>query len=124
MITDPSPDPRTTRSADSARHVAVLGDGTMGTTLANLVASGERPCRLWCSTSATATSIDERRRHDRFFPDRELAARLTATVDLREAVDGAHLVIAAVPSTSFRDLARRLGSIVTPDQALFSATKG
>jgi glycerol-3-phosphate dehydrogenase (NAD(P)+) len=107
-----------------SKHVAVLGSGTMGTTLAHVVASGGRPCVLWSSNATTVQSVKERSRHDRFFVDRDLAPALEATGDLREAVDGAPLVISAVPSTSVRDLARRLGSIVTQEQTLFSATKG
>lgn len=105
-------------------HVAILGDGTMGTTLAIAAAAGDRSCVLWCQSAATARSINERRRHDRHFTDHDVAAPLRATTDLREAVQGASLVINATTSTSFRDTARALGSLVTSDQAVFSATKG
>jgi len=104
--------------------VAVLGDGSMGTTLAHVVASAGRKARLWCRSASTAASINEGRRHDRMFPESELAPTLTATTSLEEAVRGAPLVICATPSQSFPDLGKRLRPLVTRDQVLLSATKG
>jgi len=105
-------------------EVAVLGDGSMGTTLAQVVAASGRSARLWCRSGSTSSSINERRRHDRMFPNAELAPTLSATTDLEEAVRGAPLVICAVPSQSFHGLAKQLGPLVTRDQVLLSATKG
>lgn len=105
-------------------HVAVLGDGTMGTTLASVAAAGDRPCTLWCQTEEAARSVNERRRHNRHFTNHELIGPLRATTALEDAVNGASIILSAVSSTSFRDLAKRLGPLVSPAQAVFSATKG
>ena len=104
--------------------LAVLGDGSMGTTLANVVASSGKHARLWCQSAETAASINERGRHDRMFTDCALAPTLTATTSLAEAVQGAPLVICAVPSQSFHLVARQLGPLVARSQVLLSATKG
>lgn len=105
-------------------HVAVLGEGSMGTTLADTVARGDRPCVLWCRSQAVARAIQNEHHNPNHFPSRRLHAHVSATDRLDEAVRGASLVIVAVGSPTFRDVARALGEVVTDDQAVLSATKG
>lgn len=102
---------------------AVVGDGSMGTTLAHVIAAGGRECALWSPSAGAADAINRDHRHPRR-PDHALHPRLVATPSLEDAVAGARLVVVAVHSTSFAETARRLGALVTPGQALFSATKG
>ena len=102
---------------------AVVGDGSMGTTLAHVAAAGGHPCTLWCRTAEAADAVARDRRHPAR-PSHALDARLRATASLAEAVDGASLVLVAVHSTGFAAAARALGGLVHPGQALFSATKG
>ena len=103
---------------------AVLGEGTMGTTLAHVIASAGRRCKLWCADPAAAQAINDDHRHPRFFPGTSLSSNLVATADLTDAVSDVAAVIVAVPSRSFGDVARKLGAITRPDQLLLSATKG
>lgn len=107
----------------AAERCAVVGDGSMGATLAHLVAAGGRPCTLWCSSPAAARAVEREHRHPAR-PHHALDPRLRATASLDDAVAGATLVIVAVHSTGFGAAAREVGATVTPEQALFSATKG
>jgi glycerol-3-phosphate dehydrogenase (NAD(P)+) len=105
-------------------HVAVLGDGSMGTTLAETVARGDRRATLWCRSEAVARSIRDDRRNPHHFRDLQLSPALDATHRLDEAVDGASLVIVAVGSPRFRETARTLGAQRATPPAMLSATKG
>jgi glycerol-3-phosphate dehydrogenase (NAD(P)+) len=107
-----------------ADTVAVLGEGSMGTTLAATVASRERQCVLWCRSADVATAIRERRSHPRQFPTHELPPALSATADIERAVGGASLVIVAVPSPLVRATAQTLARVFEPRQMVLSATKG
>lgn len=109
--------------ATGAEPVAVVGDGSMGTTLAHVMASRGRPCRLWCADPAVADALQREHRHPAR-PRYALHPDLRATSSLDEAVDGAALVVVAVHSTRFRETARALGGLVEPGQVLLSATKG
>ena len=104
--------------------VAVLGGGSMGTTLANIVASAGRPCILWCATEEAARSVNDEHRHEKLFKGYALATGLRASTDLAATVRGASIVVCAVRSTEFGTLAKRLAPLVTRDQILLSATKG
>jgi glycerol-3-phosphate dehydrogenase (NAD(P)+) len=104
--------------------VAVLGEGSMGTALAATVASRDRPCVLWCRSVEVADAIRERRRNPHHFPSHQLPPALSATADIRHAVDGASLVVVAVPSPLFRATAQTLAAVFAPPQMVLSATKG
>jgi glycerol-3-phosphate dehydrogenase (NAD(P)+) len=106
------------------RHAAVLGEGSMGTTLAETVARGNRACTLWCRDAAVARAIRNDRRNPNHFPTQQLSAHLTATDDLAEAVHGAALVIVAVGSPRMRETTRALRPHVSSDHVFLSATKG
>lgn len=103
--------------------VAVVGDGSMGTTLAHVMALRGRRCTLWCHDPAAARAIGREHRHPAR-PRYALSAELRATPSLEEAVAGAALVVVAVPSARFRETSRALGALVGPGQVLLSATKG
>ena len=60
------------------------------------------------------------RRAIRSFTDRPLASGLRATTDLEDAARGALVVVVAVASSGFREVARKLGDFVTGDQILLS----
>lgn len=102
-------------------RVAVLGGGSMAAALAHVVASGGRPCRLWCPDAPRAAQVRQRRHP--FFGDARLSDGVEATTDLDEALRGAALVVVALASSVLRETARELGPRLAPGVALLSATK-
>lgn len=106
-----------------AERCAVVGDGSMGATLAHLIAAGGRECALWCRSAEVADAVNRDHRHPAR-PDHALDPRLRATPSLADAVAGAPLVIVAVHSTGFAQAAREVGRVAAEGAALFSATKG
>lgn len=104
--------------------VAVLGGGSFGTVLADLLAENGAEARLWLRDAALAETINLDRRNDKYMPDHRLSERVRATVDLAEATDGVEMVFVAVPSESCAEVAGALAAHL-PDQAfVVSTTKG
>ncbi|MBB4639455.1 NAD(P)H-dependent glycerol-3-phosphate dehydrogenase [Longimicrobium terrae] len=110
-------------SRTAAERCAVVGDGSMGATLAHVMAAGGRECVLWCASPATAEAVNRDHRHPAR-PAHALDGGLRATTSLADALDGASLVLVAVHSTAFAAAAGEIGALARPEQALFSATKG
>ena len=102
----------------------ILGAGNWGTTLAHLVAKNGHEARLWTRDLDQRAEIDERRTNTRYTPGLVLARGVRAFVDMAEAVDGAELVIVAIPSQAFREVARKAGDVLGPEQMLIHVTKG
>ena len=104
--------------------VAVLGGGSFGTVIANIIACNGHRVRLFLRNQQRAESINSHRQNVEYLPGYMLHDKLLATASLAEAVQGVDVVLVAVPSSSFREVARELASHVTPQTLLVSLTKG
>lgn len=105
-------------------NVAVLGGGSFGTVVANIIAGNGNRVRLWLRNEALAESINRQRQNSEYLPGYLLHEKLRATSSLVEAVDGVDVVLVAVPSSSFREVVRELAPCVPADTLLISLTKG
>jgi glycerol-3-phosphate dehydrogenase (NAD(P)+) len=72
----------------------------------------------------TMREIRAHRTNRRYAGPVRLSEAIEPTDDLRYAVQGAHLVLAVVPSSAARAVIRDLGAVVTTDQIVVHATKG
>jgi glycerol-3-phosphate dehydrogenase (NAD(P)+) len=114
------------REAPSASppDVAVLRAGSWGTALAVHLDRIGRRVRLWGRDATRMADLRATRENVRYLPGIPLPPGVTATADPAEALDGAGLVILAVPSHFVEATLRRLAASVPPGTALVSATKG
>ncbi|HEY2331333.1 MAG TPA: NAD(P)H-dependent glycerol-3-phosphate dehydrogenase [Acidimicrobiales bacterium] len=87
----------------AASRVAVIGAGSWGTTFAALIA-GNTSVTLWARRAEVADEITSRRRNPVYLGDVVLSEEITATASMAEAVDGADVVVMAVPSGGFRSV--------------------
>jgi glycerol-3-phosphate dehydrogenase (NAD(P)+) len=108
----------------SQSPVAVLGGGSFGTVLANLMAEKGLQVRLWMRNEASVNEVNERHRNERYLPGQDLAPTLTATTDLQQALDGVEAVFIAIPSGAFRQVVQQAAVWLKHDQLLVSTTKG
>jgi len=104
--------------------IAVLGAGNWGTTLSDLIAGNGHAVKLWTRQEAQRDEINGRHTNESAVPGLRIADGVSATSDLGGAVRGAELVVLVVPSQAFREVARALGDVLTPDQIVLHATKG
>ena len=103
--------------------IAVIGAGSWGTTVAALAAANA-PTVLWARHPSVVTSILDTRANPAYLPGTELPAELGATSELDDAVDGADLVVMAVPSHGFRDVFTALAPSMAAGTPVLSLTKG
>jgi glycerol-3-phosphate dehydrogenase (NAD(P)+) len=104
--------------------VAVLGGGSFGTVIANIIACNGNRVRLWLRNSERAASINRHRENLEYLPGYRLHDDLNATTSLEQAVAGVDTVLVAVPSKSFRQVVRELAGLVPAQTLLISLTKG
>jgi glycerol-3-phosphate dehydrogenase (NAD(P)+) len=101
--------------------VAIVGSGSWGTALAVHVARAGEPVTLWARSPEVVDGIRRGRRNPWYLSDIPLPDAIEPTTDASMAVDGAALVIVAVPSEFFVATLARLGPVTVP---VVSATKG
>jgi glycerol-3-phosphate dehydrogenase (NAD(P)+) len=102
----------------------VIGGGSFGTTLAALLADHDKRVTLWVRRSDQSKEINREHTNARYLPDFKLPAKLKATTDLEGVVKAAPVVIVAIPSKSFREVANHVGDYIRGDQVMVHATKG
>lgn len=107
-------------------RAAVLGAGSWGTAFAKVLADAGRAVVIWARREEVARAIRDERRNPDYLAKAILPERVTATSDAGEALDGADLVVIAVPSQTLRaNLARWVGTGVFDAEAtLVSLMKG
>lgn len=104
--------------------IAVVGAGSWGTTLANLLAKKGHTARLWSFEEDVTAAIRETGRNTIYLPEIELSGNLSATSDLAEAIEGADVVVSVSPSQHVRAVMSKAAQHIDPDALLVSASKG
>lgn len=109
-----------THAAHLPAPVAVLGAGAWGTVIAWLLANNGHDVRLWTRREEHAEALRSTGVNREYLPDLRLQPNVTATSDLRAAVDRVVTAFIAVPSRGIRSLVEAL----PPVRALVSCSKG
>jgi glycerol-3-phosphate dehydrogenase (NAD(P)+) len=104
--------------------VTVLGAGSWGTTLANLLAAKGETVRIWAYEPEVVEAINQRHENPAFLAGVPLDPGIRAFGDPREAVSGAPVIVSAPPSHAVRSVVSGLRSEVRPGTLVVSATKG
>ena len=105
-------------------RVAVLGGGSFGTAIANMIASNGYAVTRWLRSEVRAASIRDSRENSDYLPGYQLHSAMEVSTDLEQALAGAQTVFFAVPSSSFRELAKRAFPFLNKDCVLVSTAKG
>jgi glycerol-3-phosphate dehydrogenase (NAD(P)+) len=103
-------------------HVVVVGTGAWGTTMAVMLAARE-PVVLLARRADKAAVLQAERENRENLPGIPLPPEVTVTAD-PAALEGADLVIFAVPSAHLRETVERLAPRIPPDADLLSLVKG
>ncbi len=104
--------------------VGVIGAGAWGTTLARLLAAKGARVRLWAHEPEVVEAIREKRENSWFLPGVTLPPTLQPTTVLADVVQGAALLVFAVPSHVARAVLQRLAPLFIEPVPIISATKG
>ncbi len=105
-------------------QIAVLGAGSWGTTLANLLACKGDEVRLWAYETEVVEAVNRERENPMYLPGVPLSARIRAVADSREAVHAAQVVVSAPPSHAVRSVIGSLSGAIAEGTLVVSATKG
>lgn len=106
------------------RGIAVIGAGSWGTTLANLLAEKEEAVTLWVFEEDLCRILTEKRENDFFLPGIRLAESLRFTHSLEEALTGREAILCVLPSHAVRNIFLQGKPYLRKGALVISATKG
>lgn len=104
--------------------IGVIGAGSWGTALANLVAANRHETVLWAYEPELVQGMRANRVNHLFLPGIELDPSLRYTGSLAEATAGADLVLLVTPTQVLRTVLRHCAATISPAAILASASKG
>jgi glycerol-3-phosphate dehydrogenase (NAD(P)+) len=105
-------------------RVAVLGAGSWGTALANLLAKKGMETCVWSYDPAVADTIEREHRNPKYLSEVPLDPRLRATAAIAAAVEGAATIVSVSPSQVVRTVIKQAAPHIAPGTLIVSASKG
>ena len=104
--------------------VSILGAGGMGTALAVLFAKSGESVRLWARDPCHAREFERSRVNDRHLPGIRIPDEIRITSEAAYAVDGASLIVAAIPTSFLRETLKRIAEVIPASVPALSVVKG
>jgi glycerol-3-phosphate dehydrogenase (NAD(P)+) len=106
-------------------RIAIIGAGSWGTALAlSLARQNRHTLTLWAHSPAHAEELAAQRENLRYLPGFPIPADIRITASLTEAITEADIILCVTPSQALRSIMEQIAPALTPNQVLFSASKG
>ena len=106
------------------KSLAIIGGGGWGTALASILAPRFPRVRLCGYEADLAARMSETRENDVYLPGCLLPRRVEIVTQLPAALDGAEIVLSAIPSHLVRGLYQQMLPFLNESMVFVSATKG
>ena len=104
--------------------IAVIGAGSWGTALAQVLAGNGHDVGLWARKPEVAAAINADHRNPRYLSDVTLSGRIAAASAYEDVLEGASAAVIVTPSSIMRDVADRLAGLVGEDFPAIVCSKG
>ncbi len=107
--------------------VAVLGAGSWGSVLANLLVDSGHDVELWSRDQDQVDRLNKDHVNPAYMKDFTYSSKLHATTDMKAAVKGADVILIVIPTKGIRQVAHKLNAVLADlDQRslIVHATKG
>ena len=112
------------RKKGLSEELAVVGGGSWGTALANLLAAKFIPVSLWVFEKDLCEEMQKTKENTLYLPGVELSPLLHPDNNLEAVLAGKRILLMAVPSHVYRHVAMQMLDYLKGPVVLVSATKG
>ena len=109
---------------DQDLKIGVVGAGSWGTALANLLGCKEYPLDWWVFEPDVCRQIAKQHENKVYLPGITLSPNLRPTNDLEAVVSDKDLVLVVVPSHVMRETTQRMTQAIGSETIVVSASKG
>ena len=104
--------------------VSVIGAGSWGTALSQVLANNGHNVGLWARKPEVVKAINSEHKNPRYLSDVELNPDIVATLSYRDTLLRARAAVIVTPSTLVRGAARALADVVDSDFPVIVCSKG
>lgn len=110
-----------------AEKIAVLGAGSWGSTLANMLTENGHDVTLWSRNEEQVKQLNTEHVNPRYMKELVYSDKLKATTDMKAAVADAKVILIVIPTKGLREVAKKLNGYLTEMKLkplIIHATKG
>jgi glycerol-3-phosphate dehydrogenase (NAD(P)+) len=111
-------------TAATIKHIAVIGAGSWGTALGDIVRRAGGSAVLYARDSDLVDTINARHENPVYLPGLKLHENLRATSDIAAALEGADMVLAVTPVQFMREMAQKLAPHLKSGVPVVNGAKG
>lgn len=104
--------------------IAVIGSGSWGTAMALHMAGSGNQVYMWSWIQEETDRLNRDRENKEFLPGISFPDNVICTHNMQECIEGAEVVITAVPSPATRTTAKEMSQYVANGQKLVNISKG
>lgn len=104
--------------------ITVLGGGSFGTAISNIIAANGHQTYLWMRDVERAKKCQQERENPEYLPGYRLNDNLHVTSDMASSLEKSDVVVISVPSHSFRQVSQLASPHIKPNTIVVSTTKG
>ena len=104
--------------------IGILGAGSWGSALANLLAGNGHDVTVWSIDEKEIEMLNTYREQRDRLPGVHLNETITFTTDLEQTIKGKKMIVCAVPSPFIRSTAKKIAPFITNDQLIVNVSKG
>lgn len=104
--------------------VSVIGAGSWGTALAQVLASNGHNVGIWARKPEVVAGINENHRNPRYLTDVELSQHIVATLSYEDTLLRARACVVVTPSHMIRGVGRAISRVIDHDTPILICSKG
>lgn len=113
-----------TTTSPTQNHIAVLGAGSFGTSLAVAFARNGHPTFLWGHDAGQCHKLQEKRENRAYLPGISFPPTLTVEADLKTVIEHSRDIFIVVPSHAVGELVKKIKPYLRSDSRIVLASKG
>lgn len=106
------------------KKIAVLGAGSWGTALANVLYENGHSVTLWTRDEQQRDEINTKHTNKHYLPDFTFPDNLRATNQLEDALKNAEAVVFVVPTKAIREVSKQVSLVLDHSVTVIHASKG
>lgn len=104
--------------------VAFIGGGSFGTALAIALAQKKIQISIWARDEKVVNDININKRNSKYLKEVKLPEGISAYTNMRDAIEGADVVVLGTPSHVIKEVSEKLKDIINKDAIVVNIAKG
>lgn len=104
--------------------ITVIGAGSWGTALANLLAGNGEEVKIYARDKDVVDSINQQQRNLKYFPEHKLHSNLTAFNNLKQSLKDVNVIVISVPTQALNGVLDEIKNLISSDTIIISTAKG